>query len=88
MKNKNGFLLGFGAVDEEPSGSSFRPSNDAKAPGVSAVASAGGGRPVILANNVRNHLKTVNIPNIEPSVFLKLPNCSATETIAKKSQSA
>jgi len=86
MKNRNGFLLGFGAVDGDPSGSSFRPSKEAKALGVSAVASAGGGRPVIFANSVLSHLNTVNIPNIDPSVFRRLPNCSATETIANSGQ--
>lgn len=82
MKKRNGFLLGRGGLAGEPSGRNFRPSKDAKALGVSDVASAGGGRPVNFANNVRSHLRMVNIPSIDPRVFLKLPNCSATDTIA------
>lgn len=55
---------------------------DAKFEGVRAVASAGGGRPVTLASNVLIHRRMVKIPSMEPSVLRKLPNCSATETIA------
>ena len=82
-KNRKGFLLGLGAAGATvPSGKSFRPSNEAKALGVRDVASAGGGRPVILAYSVRSHLMIVKIPSIDPSVFRKFPNCSATDTIA------
>src|SRR5689334_18636292 len=84
-KKRNGFLLGRGAWAGVPSGWNFLPSKEAKALGVKAVASAGGGRPVIFANNVRSHLISVNIPSIDPSVFLRFPNCSATETIATRS---
>lgn len=82
MKKRKGFLLGLGGLAGDPSGRNFRPSKDANALGVSDVASAGGGRPVNLANNVRNHRRMVNIPSIEPRVFLRFPNCSATDTIA------
>lgn len=54
----------------------------AKAAGVKDVASAGGGRPVSFASNVRNHRMSVKIPRAEPRVLRRLPNCSATETIA------
>ncbi len=65
-----------------PSGRNFLPSNLAKALGVSDVASAGGGRPVSLASRVLIQRSIANIPSIEPRVFLRLPNCSATDTIA------
>ncbi len=81
-KKKNGFLLGRGGLTGEPSGRNFLPSNLAKALGVSDVASAGGGRPVSLANKVLIQRRMANIPSIDPSVFLRFPNCSATDTIA------
>lgn len=59
-----------------------RPRKAAKAEGVSAVASAGGGRPVILAKRVRSHRMSVKMPSMEPRVVRRLANCSATETIA------
>ena len=61
------------------------PWKEAKADGVSAVASAGGGRPVILAIRVRIQRRRVKIPRIEPRVLRRLENCSATETIAIRS---
>lgn len=81
-KKKNGFLLGRGGLTGVPSGRNFFPSNFAKALGVKAVASAGGGRPVSLAKRVLIHRSIANMPRIDPSVFLRLPNCSATDTIA------
>lgn len=81
---KNGFLEGLGGAGE-PSGrlAGERPlMNEAKAAGVKAVASAGGGRPVSLEINVRNHLMMAKIPRAEPRVLRRFPNCSATETIA------
>ncbi len=59
-----------------------RPWKAAKAEGVSAVASAGGGRPVILARRVRSQRRRVKMPRIEPRVFRRFPNCSATEIMA------
>lgn len=56
----------------------------ANADGVSDVASAGGGRPVSFAMRVLNHLRIVKMPRTEPRVFRRLPNCSATDTIAGK----
>lgn len=89
MRNmKNGFLDGFGGAGV-PSGSVTDGDcpliKAAKADGVRAVASAGGGRPVILATNVLNHRISVKIPSAEPRVFRKFPNCSATETMAVSS---
>lgn len=55
-----GFRLGF-EVPGGPSGA-FRPSNLAKEAGVSDMASAGGGRPVILAIKVRAQRMIVKIP--------------------------
>lgn len=81
-KNKKGFLLGRGELTGVPSGRNFLPSNLAKALGVNAVASAGGGRPVSFANNVLIQRSMANIPSIDPRVFLRFPNCSATDTIA------
>ena len=82
-----GFLEGFGGAgvpsgrvaggpDDEPD------INEANAEGVRAVASAGGGRPVSFAISVRAHRNNAKIPSTEPNVFRRLPNCSATETIA------
>ena len=56
---------------------------EAKAEGVRDVASAGGGRPVSLARRVRSQRRMVKIPRTEPRVLRRLPNCSATETIAE-----
>ena len=81
MKMKNGFFDGAGG-EGEPSG--IRPVNDAKFAGVSSFADAGGGRPVSLAIAVLIHRMSVNMPNTEPRVCLSVPNCSATDTIAKK----
>jgi hypothetical protein len=82
---KKGFFEGLGGAGE-PSGSvagAERPCiKAAKADGVSEAASAGGGRPVIFAINVLNHLIIVKIPKADPRVFRKFPNCSATETMA------
>lgn len=75
----NGFFDGF-AADGEPSG--LRPVNAAKLAGVRSVELAGSGRPVSFAIAVRTHLMTVYMPSTEPSVCRKLPNCSATETMA------
>ena len=80
----NGFLDGRGGAGE-PSGRTaggLWPWNAAKAAGVRAIASAGGGRPVILARRVRIQRRRVKMPKMEPSVLRRLPNCSATETIA------
>ncbi len=59
-----------------------RPRKEAKAEGVREVASAGGGRPVILAKKVRSHRRIVKIPRIEPRVLRRFANCSATEIMA------
>lgn len=72
-----GVLLGF-----EEEGEDERPWKEANAEGVKAVASAGGGRPVIFAMRVRAQRRRVKMPRMEPSVLRKLENCSATETIA------
>lgn len=84
---KNGFFEGRGGAGE-PSGrveGLERPfMKSAKEDGVRAVASAGGGRPVILAIRVRNHLIRVKIPRADPKVLRRFPNCSATETMAGK----
>lgn len=82
MKKRKGFLLGRGGEAGEPSGRNFRPSKEAKALGVRDIASAGGGRPVIFASRLRSQRRMVNIPRIEPRVFRRLPNCSATDTMA------
>ena len=87
-KIKKGFLEGAGWPFGRVLGDTGeRPWNEANAEGVSAVASAGGGRPATLANNVRNHRRRVNMPRIEPRVVRRLENCSATETIASGSVS-
>lgn len=82
---RKGFFEGLGGAGE-PSGrvdGAERPfMKAAKDAGVRDVASAGGGRPVILAMRVRNHLIRVKIPSAEPKVLRRLPNCSATETMA------
>ena len=83
MNSRKGFLEGVGwpsgrGEDDEE----VRPWKAAKAEGVRDVASAGGGRPVILASKVRNQRRSVNIPKIDPRVLRRLENCSATETIA------
>jgi hypothetical protein len=81
----NGFFDGRGGRGE-PSGRvvGVRPPErkEAKFIGVRAVASAGGGRPVSFATSVRIQRRRVRMPSMEPSVLRKLPNCSATETIA------
>lgn len=59
-----------------------RPWKAAKADGVREVASAGGGWPVILASRVRSQRRRVKMPSMDPRVFRRLENCSATETIA------
>lgn len=64
-----------------------RPRKAAKAEGVSDVASAGGGRPVILAKSVRSQRKRAKMPRMEPMVLRRLANCSATETIATEAVS-
>lgn len=82
---KNGFLEGLGGAGEPSgrvAGDERPPMKAAKAAGVREVASAGGGRPVSLAIRVRNHRMMVKMPSAEPRVFRRLPNCSATETIA------
>ena len=85
----NGFLDGRGGSGD-PSGSvagtpEDEPDmNEAKADGVNAVASAGGGRPASFAKRVLSHRINVNMPRTDPSVFRRLPNCSATETMAEK----
>lgn len=87
----NGFLEGLGGAGE-PSGSVAGAPEDepdmkeANADGVREVASAGGGRPVSFAMRVRAHRNSVKIPSTDPSVFFKVPNCSATETIAAINQ--
>lgn len=86
-KNNKGFLLSFvGPGIGRPSGpilgGSGSPANFAKFEGVSEVASAGGGRPVILARRVRSQRRRVKMPRMEPSVVLRVENCSATETMA------
>ena len=73
-----GAPVGFEGDDEES------PWNEAKAEGVRAVASAGGGRPVTFAMRVRAQRRRVKMPRMEPSVFRRFENCSATETIAVK----
>jgi len=50
--------------------------------GVREVASAGGGRPVIFARRVRSQRRMVKMPRTEPRVLRRLPNCSATLTMA------
>ena len=83
---KNGFFEGVGwpfGRREGPDGES--PWNDAKAEGVSDVASAGGARPVTLAKSVRSQRRTVKIPRMDPSVVRSVENCSATCTIAVSS---
>ena len=74
-----GFLEGLGAAGD-PSGA--RPENAAKFAGVSSFEEAGSGRPVSFAMAVRIHRMSVKMPRTEPSVCRRLPNCSATETIA------
>ena len=73
-------MLGRGV--DVPSGCRTRPSKEANARGVREVESAGGGRPVTLAKSVRIHRRRAKIPRIDPRVLRRLPNCSATETIA------
>ena len=74
-----GFLDGVGGAGD-PSG--VRPVNAANFAGVSSFDDAGGGRPVSFAIAVLIHRMTVNMPSTEPRVFLRLPNCSATDTMA------
>ena len=81
-KKRKGFLLGRGGLAGVPSGRNFRPSKEAKALGVRDVASAGGGRPVTFAKRVRSQRRMAKMPSMEPRVSLRVPNCSATETIA------
>lgn len=64
-------------------GGSGKPANFAKFEGVREVASAGGGRPVILARSVRIHRRRVKIPKMLPRVVFRVENCSATETMAE-----
>lgn len=78
MKKRKGFLEGEGEFVADGG----KPRNDAKAEGVREVASAGGGRPATLANKVRSQRRIVNMPRIDPSVFRRFVNCSATEIIA------
>ena len=80
-----GFLLGLG----RPSGPTELEDPLAKAEkfaGVRAVASAGGGRPVRRAMAVRIQRRSVKMPRTEPSVWRRVPNCSATDTMAKKEE--
>ena len=83
-----GFFEGRGGAGE-PSGRVVRvlslrvpERKEEKLAGVREVASAGGGRPVILAISVRIHRRMAKMPRTEPRVFRRLPNCSATLTIA------
>ena len=73
-------MEGLGGALEGEEGES--PWNEAKADGVRDVASAGGGRPVILAKRVRSQRRRVKMPRIEPRVVRRFANCSATEIIA------
>jgi hypothetical protein len=77
----NGFLLGRGCAAPEPSGR-LPPLKAAKLDGVSSLPLAGGGRPVTLAMRVRIQRMIVKMPSTDPSVWRRLPNCSATDTIA------
>jgi hypothetical protein len=82
----NGFLDGRGGAGEPSgrvAGGAAPPVKAAKAEGVREVASAGGGRPVSLAASVRIQRRIVKIPRTDPRVFRRLPNCSATDTIAR-----
>lgn len=81
-KTRKGLREGEGEDDWFGAEEGGRPRNDANADGVREVASAGGGRPLTLAIKVRSHRRMVNMPRIEPSVFRRFVNCSATETIA------
>ena len=82
MKTRKGFLEGVGWPLGRVATDGERPWKAAKADGVSAMASAGGGRPVTFARSVRSQRSRVKMPRIEPRVFRRFPNCSATETIA------
>ena len=79
MKRRNGFLEGRGGM--LPSGRC--PVKAANLDGVSSLAELGGALPVTLAMSVLIQRMSVKMPSTEPRVALKLPNCSATETIAK-----
>ncbi len=81
-KTRKGFREGGGEDEWFGAEEGGRPRNDAKADGVREVASAGGGRPLTLANKVRSQRRIVNMPRIEPSVLRRFVNCSATETMA------
>lgn len=89
MNMKNGLRegrAGAGLPSGKVAGADRPLKNAENADGVSAVASAGGGRPVNFAINVLNHRINVNMPKTEPNVLRRLPNCSATDTIAWRSQ--
>ena len=83
MKRRKGFLDGLGRTGV-PSG--IVPVKAANLEGVSSLGDEGGGLPVTFAISVRIQRINVNIPRTEPRVVLRLPNCSATETIAIHSQ--
>lgn len=81
----NGFLESDGgALGLFGEDAAERPWKEAKAEGVREVASAGGGRPVILATRVRIQRRRVKMPRMEPRVLRRLENCSATEIIAAR----
>lgn len=80
MKRKNGLLEGLGRV----LASGMEPVKVANFEGVSSLGEEGGGLPVILAMSVRIQRINVNRPRTDPRVVLKLPNCSATEIIARE----
>lgn len=75
----NGFFEGLGEAGEP---SAWRPVNAAKFAGVNSLEEAGGGRPVSFAMAVRIQRINVKMPRTEPRVCRRLPNCSATDTIA------
>lgn len=90
----NGFLLGlaFCGGSGRPSGPSVAPLGEREgnceknAIGVKAAASAGGGRPVILAYSVRSHRSMVKMPRKLPREFRNVASWSATLTMAKKEE--
>ena len=85
----NGFLEARGGAGD-PSGSEADPEpperKEEKLAGVSAVASAGGGRPVIFASIVRIQRINVYIPSTWPNVCRRFPSCSALLNMAKKDE--
>lgn len=81
MKKMNGLREGRGATGE-PSG--CRPLKAAKLEGVRSFDEAGGGRPVSLAMPARTQRIMVKMPSTEPRVSFSVPNCSATDTMARE----